>query len=118
MKKILAILFSFAVAVSFSYENVLADGIIIPDPPICDPCPIPHPMTQLSIRYHHVSVSIKDQIATTYVDQVFYNPNDWEVEGDYIFPIPIGATIDNFILWFDDSPVEGKILEADDARQT
>jgi len=118
MKKFLAVLFSFAMAVTFSYETVFADGIIVPDPPICDPCPIPHPMTQLSIRYHHVSVSIIDQIATTYVDQVFYNPNDWEVEGDYIFPIPIGATIDNFILWIDDSPIQGEILEAGDARQT
>ncbi len=44
-------------------------------------------MTQLVIRYHHVTVTIKDQLAITHVDQVFYNPNDWIVEGTYIFPL-------------------------------
>ena len=92
---------------AFSYEPALADGIIIPDPPICDSCPNPLPLTQLSIRYHHVTVSIKDQIATTHVDQVFYNPNEWEIEGDYVFPIPKDATISNFVLWIDGIPVEG-----------
>jgi Ca-activated chloride channel family protein len=75
-------------------------------------------MSQLTVRYHHVSVSIKDQIAETRVEQVFYNPNDWQVEGDYIFPVPLGASISNFVLWIDGKPVEGEVLNADEARQT
>lgn len=118
MKRKLIILLAVGITIFLSYGSALADGIIIPVPPICDPCPIPHPMSQLSIRYHHVTVSIKDQIATTHVDQVFYNPNDWQVEGDYVFPIPRGATISNFILWIDGEPVEGEILEAEQARKT
>jgi len=117
MKKFLVAIFFLAIALRFSYESAFADGIIIPDPPICDPCPVPHPISQLSIRYHHVTVSIKNQIATTRVDQVFYNPNDWEIEGDYVFPIPKGATISDFFLWIDGKPVEGEILEAEQARQ-
>ena len=96
-----------------------ADGIIIPEPPICDPgfCP-PHPLplSQLEIRYHHVDVHIEDQIAVTHVDQVFYNPNDWTIEGTYVFPIPHGATVTNFILWIDGQAVEGEVLEAGEAR--
>lgn len=118
MRKTLAAIFVLALFCGISYGPGLADGIIIPDPPICDPCPIPFPMSQLSIRYHHVTVTIKDQIATTHVDQVFYNPNDWEVEGDYVFPIPKGATISNFTLWIDGEPIEGEILDAETARQT
>ena len=118
MRKILATIFVLGLIFGLSYENGLADGIIIPDPPICDDCPIPLPMSQLSIRYHHVTVTIKDQIASTHVDQVFYNPNDWEVEGDYVFPIPSGASISNFTLWIDGEPVEGEILDAETARKT
>ncbi|MGB5845131.1 MAG: VIT domain-containing protein [Anaerolineales bacterium] len=118
MNKILIAIFIFASSMAISYEPALADGIIIPDPPICDSCPNPLPLSQLSIRYHHVTVSIKDQIATTHVDQVFFNPNEWEIEGDYVFPIPKGATISNFVLWIDGIPVEGEILDAEKARQT
>ena len=92
-----------------------ADGIIIPDPP---PWPGPMPISQLEIRYHHVTVTIEDQIAVTHVDQVFYNPNDWTVEGTYVFPIPHGAAVTGFTLWIDGQPVEGEILDAEEARQT
>ena len=62
--------------------NALADGIIIPIPPICDvgPCPPPTlPMSQLDIRYHKVTVQIEDQIAVTHVE-------NWglEFQGIYI----------------------------------
>jgi Ca-activated chloride channel family protein len=101
--------------------TAFADGIIIPDPPICDPAPCPPviiPMDQLVIRYHHVTISIQDQLAVTHVDQVFYNPNDWTIEGTYIFPIPDDAAVSGFTLWVDGQPVEGKVLDATEARQT
>ena len=118
LRKILAIIFTLGYLLGLSYEDGFADGIIIPDPPICDPCPVPMTISQLSIRYHHVTVSIQDQIALTHVDQVFYNPNDWIIEGDYVFPIPTGATISSFTLWIDGEAVEGEILDADTARET
>ena len=99
-----------------------ADGIIIPDPPVCDraPCPPPPrplPMEQLVIRNHRVSVTIQDQVAVTHVDQVFYNPNDWTIEGTYIFPLPTDAAVNAFALWIDGEPVQGEVLDADQARQ-
>jgi len=92
-----------------------ADGIIICDP---GPCPGPIPLTPLAIKYHHVTVTIRDQVAVTHVDQVFYNPTDSQVEGTYIFPLPEGAAVTNFILWVDGKPVEGQVLDASQARQT
>jgi Ca-activated chloride channel family protein len=105
-----------------------ADGIIIPQPPICDPCPpppchgpgpcpTPSPMTQLDIRYHQVQATIQDQLAVTHVDQVFYNPNDWAVEGTYLFPLPADAAVSSFTLWMDGEPVQGQVLDAEQARQ-
>ena len=105
-----------------------ADGIIIPEPPVCDPCPpppcpgpipcpIPSPMVQLAIRYHRVTVDIQDQVAVTHVDQVFYNPNQWPVEGTYVFPLPVDAAVTSFTLWVDGKPVEGQVLDAEQARR-
>lgn len=100
-------------------EKALADGIIVPEPPICDPepcLPPPIPIAHLEIRYHKVSVTINEQVAITHVDQVFFNPNSWQVEGTYIFPIPEGAVISSFSLWIDGEPIKGDILDAEQAR--
>jgi len=71
----------------------------------------------LAIRYHHVDVTISEQVAITRVDQVFYNPNDFLVEGEYIFPLPHGAVVSSFTMWVDGEPVKAEILEARVARQ-
>lgn len=117
----LALLVTLIIAVTIAAKPAAADGIIIPQPPICDPWPCPpqpFPVAQLEIRYHHVTVEINDQVATTHVDQVFYNPNDWQIEGTYIFPIPHEAVVTDFSLWIDGEPIPGTVLRADEARQT
>lgn len=123
-----ALLLALAVAIVPS-NPAHADGIIIPEPLICDPCPPPpcpgpflcpepSPLVQLAIRYQRVKVTIENQVAITHVDQVFYNPNDWSVEGTYIFPLPLDAAVTGFTLWVDGEPVEGKVLDAAEARRT
>ncbi len=99
--------------------SAYADGIIIPDPPICDPgpCPMPIPIAQLAIEYHRVQVTIEGQVATTRVDQVFRNDNDWTVEGTYLFPIPVEAAVSSFTMWMDGEPIEGRVLTREEARQ-
>jgi Ca-activated chloride channel family protein len=92
----------------------LADGVVIPDPP---PDPLVEEMPWLTIRYHRVDVTIEDQVAITRVEQEFVNEYDWEAEGTYIFPLPEGAAVSEFAMWVDGTRVEGKILEADEARQ-
>lgn len=95
-----------------------ADGVIIVDPPGCDPlCPEPVLVADmLEVKSHRVSVDVADQIATTSIDQVFHNPNSWAAEGTYIFPIPPGATISGFTMTVDGEPIEAKLLDAVEAR--
>ena len=95
---------------------VLADGIVIPDPPPHVPIvDVPY----LTIKYHRVTVTIEDQVATTHVDQVFVNEGRYEVEGTYIFPVPNAerATISEFAMWVDGEKLEGQVLERDEARR-
>jgi Ca-activated chloride channel family protein len=92
----------------------LADGIIIPKPPPNVPIvDVPY----LTIKYHRVTVTIEDQVATTHVDQVFVNEGRYEVEGTYLFPLPEGATISEFAMWVDGEKLEGQVLERDEARR-
>jgi Ca-activated chloride channel family protein len=94
--------------------QVLADGIIIPIPPR-PPTPTP-PLRSLAIKYHHVTVTIQDQVVTTHVDQVFVNESGHDLEGEYLFPLPADASISRFALWVDGVPVEGRVLDRDEAR--
>lgn len=95
-----------------------ADGFVIVDPPPCDPaCPEPYYVgDQLEIVSHRVDVTIEGQVATTTIDQVFYNPNDWVAEGTYVFPLPEAATIDDFTMVVDGEPIEATILSSEEAR--
>ena len=120
-RKSVSLILSAILTVSFLVPSTaFADGIIIPDPPICEPgpCPDPMPLTQLAIEYHHVDVRIEGQVVITHVDQVFRNDQDWEIEGTYVFPIPVDAAVDQFTLWMDGEPVEGVVLDRDQARYT
>lgn len=112
MKAVKAIVLSFMVAILLS-SPALADGIIIPYPPK-PPIPI---TSALVIKYHRVNVRIKEQVATTTVDQLFYNPNPFPIEGVYIFPFPEEAAISAFSMYVDGKRLEGKILKKDEARR-
>ena len=91
-----------------------ADGIIIPEPlpqvPVVD---VPY----LTIKYHRVTITIEDQVATTHVDQVFVNEARHEVEGTYIFPLPEEAAISEFAMWVDGVKLQGQVLGRDEARR-
>jgi Ca-activated chloride channel family protein len=94
------------------YSSVLADGFIIP-------VPVPHqpPPPNLSVKYHHVDVVIDNQVAQTKIDQVFLNHYNWELEGQYIFPIPEGAGITRFSMYMGGEEIKGRILDRGEARR-
>jgi len=118
--KLLSVFLLFVFTFFGIARPVQADGIWIPPVPpqpcVDGPC-WPRPMAQLQIKYHHVTVTIADQLAVTHVDQVFYNPNPWAVEGTYLFPLPKEAVVNDFTLWVDGKPVQGEVLDAEKARQ-
>lgn len=94
----------------------LADGLIVIDRPPGVP-PGHYAFAPMEVRFHHVTVKISDQLATTSVDQVFWNPNNARLEGTYLFPIPKGAHIDKFAMDINGTMVEAELLDADKARR-
>lgn len=101
---------------------VRADGFILVEPQPTIPIHWEEPwhhhaFAPLEVTYHHVNVKIDGQIATTSVDQVFYNPNAERLEGTYLFPVPKGAQIDKFTMDIGGKQVEAELLPADKARR-
>ncbi len=103
-----------------------ARGMLIVDGRLEDfrrPIPLPQPQPQ-PIRFapirtleHRIDVTVRDQVATTTVEQVFHNPASRVVEGTFLFPLPAGANIDRFTMEVNGEKVEAELLDADKARQ-
>src|SRR5437879_6215348 len=95
-----------------------ADGFIVISQP-STPVPVPpghFSFAPLEVSFHHVSVTITDQVAVTSVDQEFINPNGVQLEGTYLFPLPQGAHIDKFSMDINGKMQEAELLPADKAR--
>ncbi|MBA3857546.1 MAG: hypothetical protein C0507_11615 [Cyanobacteria bacterium PR.3.49] len=71
----------------------------------------------LHLQAETIKVDVSDQVAKTYIVQTFKNDTDRNLAGTYLFPLPDDTTFSSFSLHIDGKPVEGKILEAQEARQ-
>nr|MBC7244003.1 VWA domain-containing protein [Chloroflexota bacterium] len=96
-----------------AHTTIRADGFIIPIPP-----PRVEIVPDLAVKYHHVRVTIADQVAQTEIDQVFLNDSPYDLEGTYIFPLPEEAAISDFAMFVDGQRLAGKILDKEEARRT
>jgi Ca-activated chloride channel homolog len=109
---VLFFLVIFAAAMSAS-----AQGVIVPRP--CDRCPsqpanLPR---SLPIKSINIDTTIKGQVATTHVTQVFRNDTNAVLEGTYFFPIPESASIVEFAIWDGDRKLVGEVRSREEARR-
>ncbi|MCA0389678.1 MAG: VIT and VWA domain-containing protein [Bacteroidetes bacterium] len=110
----------FLIILMLAVPQIFADGfIIIPDPPY--PSPRPHPGWRdpfpLEVKYHDVKVTIDGFTAKTKIDQVFFNPLNQRLEGQYIFPIPEGAVITGFKMFINGKEYKAELLDAEKAKK-
>jgi Ca-activated chloride channel family protein len=71
----------------------------------------------VSIKSHHVAVTINNGYARTEVDQVFENTADHDLDAVYSFPLPKQASLSELSLWIDGNEVIGEVLEKEKARE-
>src|SRR5271156_1366473 len=106
----------FAACILLSISRLCADGFIV----IPQPTEVPqghYPFAPLEVTSHHVDVKISGQIATTTVEEEFFNPNNQRLEGTYLFPVPKDAHIDKFSMEVNGTMTEAELLPADKARK-
>ncbi|MCH8967097.1 MAG: hypothetical protein IID43_05425, partial [Planctomycetes bacterium] len=65
-----------------------------------------------------MEVSIVDGVAVTNIDQIFFNPYAFSVEGTYIFPLEDDVALNKFTMFINGQEVEGKLLSVEEARRT
>ena len=114
-KRYLLSIFLLSILMFPGMTTAYAQDIFTPEPPPVIMPPVRRDQG-LEIAYQRVDVTIKDQVATTHVDQLFVNNNEWMLEGTYLFPLPHGATISQLTMWVNGQPIEAKILEKEEAR--
>jgi len=131
MKRARLPLFAALIVIMISVIVPIMAQVECPPPPPCPPdviceplaCPMPPIIggvftnpEWLKVDYHRVDVAIDNQIARTTVDMRFVNEGDGLAEGTFVFPIPLGASVEALIMYINDMPIEARILEADEAR--
>lgn len=72
----------------------------------------------LQIQRQSVSVVMRDELAETKVEQVFFNPSSRDVEGYYWFSIPEGSQLVSFALETNGQLIEGEVVERKKAART
>src|SRR5919205_221520 len=85
-----------------------ANGLLVPEEKTVPP---------LAMVNHRVSITMEDQVAVTRVEQTFRNHTDRQLEATYVFPVPKGASVNQFTMWVGDKEVKGELVEAARARE-
>lgn len=86
-----------------------------PMPPFVPPIPLP---TAVSVKSVFVDATVRGGVAETEVTHVFRNDSDREAEGDFVFPIPAGASVSSFAMYDGEKKMEARLLEQDEATRT
>jgi Ca-activated chloride channel family protein len=87
MRRITLVILISVACFNMGSSLVFADGMVLPEMLSAD---------YLVVRYHHVTVDILDGHAVTRVEQEFYNPHAFPVNGRYLFPVPSDAILSRF----------------------
>ncbi len=99
------------VVLGFLSSAALADGMIVPvDPSI----PV---RGNWRVKFHHVDILVRDQVASVNITQEFINTGSGMIEVEYLFPVPPGAAIDSMTLLVNGKEFTAKLLKADEARK-
>jgi Ca-activated chloride channel family protein len=100
-----------SLAVLAAASAAWADGMIVPVRPEL------RVRGNWAVKYHHVDITVRDQVANVAIDQEFVNTGSGMIEVEYMFPVPPGAAIDSMTLIVNGKEFAAKLLPADEARK-
>ncbi|MBN2135223.1 MAG: VWA domain-containing protein [Acidobacteria bacterium] len=103
-------LISFLMLVSLSLL-VSAQALIMPEPPRRV-----QRFEDFEVKSINVKVIIDNFAAETIVEHVFYNPNNFIMEAQYIYILPENAVATGLSMWMNGKKVKGELLDKDKAR--
>jgi Ca-activated chloride channel homolog len=104
----------FSIFLFFIAEIMVAGGFIIITPNGSSSVGRSYVLEARSLK---VETNIKDQMAFTKIEQVFYNPTNANLEGYFLFPVPKGCVIKDFSMDINGKKMHAELLDATKARQ-
>lgn len=109
-------LYSFVIIMSITGALLAQGQIILPHPPEEWP---PRPLASKPVYLKQVrsEVTIRERVANVKLEQIFYNPSSFRLEGEYLFPVPSGAQIYDFYLYMNGKKMAGEILDSEEASR-
>jgi len=69
------------------------------------------------VREVRIDGRVRDQVAEVQVSQTFHNPGSFQLEAEFLFPLPEEGAIQNFVLMVDGRELTGRLLPKDEARR-
>ncbi len=76
------------------------------------------PLAQsFEVKEVSLDARIRDQVAEVQVSQTFHNPGSFQLESEYLFPLPEDGAVQNFVLLVDGQELTGRLLSKDEARR-
>lgn len=87
-----------------------------PHPPL--PPPRPFPINAVTVKSITVNATVRDGVAETEVSHIFQNRSGVAQEGDFVFPIPDGATVSSFAMYDGETKLDAKLLDKEEATAT
>ena len=102
---------AFALAIAAITAPAAGQGLIVdhrPHVPIAN---------SFDVREVSVDARIRDQVAEVQVSQTFHNPGSFDLETEYLFPMPEDGAIQNFVLMVDGRELPGEIMPKEEATR-
>ena len=69
------------------------------------------------IREVSIDGRVRDQVAEVQVSQTFHNPGSFQLEAEFLFPLPEEGAVQNFVLMVDGHELPGRLMPKDEARR-
>jgi len=69
------------------------------------------------IREISIDGRVRDQVAEVQVSQTFHNPGSFQLDAEFLFPLPEDGAIQNFVLMVDGRELTGRLVPKDEARR-
>jgi Ca-activated chloride channel family protein len=69
------------------------------------------------VKAVEIDARVRDQVAEVQVSQTFHNPGSVQIESEFLFPLPEGGAVQNFVLLVDGRELPSRLLNKDEARR-
>jgi len=75
---------------------------------------VPQPLSTKTLQ---VTFDATESLATTKIEQTFFNPTNRTLEGHLVFPLPKGAAVSQFAIWAGNKKLMAQVLSQRDAKR-